>query len=98
MIRRPPRSTLFPYTTLFRSDQQTHALVARNDCLERQPPELTEPVGKAGRNVYRERHLVVLEDWIGPLQRVPIAVIYGDADEASSRRPVREATMHFVEA
>src|SRR5687768_18042508 len=32
MIRRPPRSTLFPYTTLFRSvkvthDQQTHELV-----------------------------------------------------------------------
>src|SRR3712207_7626819 len=37
MIRRPPRSTLFPYTTLFRSDvqafhpwrdRQTHELVA----------------------------------------------------------------------
>src|SRR2546421_8480671 len=24
MIRRPPRSTLFPYTTLFRSDEQPH--------------------------------------------------------------------------
>src|SRR5256885_11373059 len=24
MIRRPPRSTLFPYTTLFRSDLATH--------------------------------------------------------------------------
>src|SRR3712207_8923521 len=24
MIRRPPRSTLFPYTTLFRSEQRTH--------------------------------------------------------------------------
>src|SRR5256885_9635520 len=24
MIRRPPRSTLFPYTTLFRSDQLQH--------------------------------------------------------------------------
>src|SRR5688572_32088934 len=24
MIRRPPRSTLFPYTTLFRSDQELH--------------------------------------------------------------------------
>src|SRR5687768_18315379 len=24
MIRRPPRSTLFPYTTLFRSDQRLH--------------------------------------------------------------------------
>src|SRR5256885_9746703 len=26
MIRRPPRSTLFPYTTLFRSDQQRQRL------------------------------------------------------------------------
>src|SRR2546430_11564893 len=25
MIRRPPRSTLFPYTTLFRSDRRVHA-------------------------------------------------------------------------
>src|SRR3989449_9565328 len=25
MIRRPPRSTLFPYTTLFRSDRQAEA-------------------------------------------------------------------------
>src|SRR3712207_8161928 len=24
MIRRPPRSTLFPYTTLFRSERQPH--------------------------------------------------------------------------
>src|SRR5438132_9290370 len=24
MIRRPPRSTLFPYTTLFRSDRSAH--------------------------------------------------------------------------
>src|SRR5256885_16530868 len=28
MIRRPPRSTLFPYTTLFRSD--TEAVIARD--------------------------------------------------------------------
>src|SRR3712207_7464829 len=27
MIRRPPRSTLFPYTTLFRSHEQMHAVV-----------------------------------------------------------------------
>src|SRR3712207_7961872 len=33
MIRRPPRSTLFPYTTLFRSDQlqQFHGTKARFD-------------------------------------------------------------------
>src|SRR3989441_12695752 len=27
MIRRPPRSTLFPYTTLFRSDTQRNAIL-----------------------------------------------------------------------
>src|SRR2546425_6087433 len=31
MIRRPPRSTLFPYTTLFRSDSQSRLLVADLD-------------------------------------------------------------------
>src|SRR5687768_18195226 len=29
MIRRPPRSTLFPYTTLFRSFQQANPLARR---------------------------------------------------------------------
>src|SRR5437588_1087492 len=29
MIRRPPRSTLFPYTTLFRSDERSAALTER---------------------------------------------------------------------
>src|SRR5256885_16098505 len=29
MIRRPPRSTLFPYTTLFRSNAQLEALESR---------------------------------------------------------------------
>src|SRR5260370_5604859 len=33
MIRRPPRSTLFPYTTLFRSLLQNHAL-QRSFCME----------------------------------------------------------------
>src|SRR5256885_6527421 len=38
MIRRPPRSTLFPYTTLFRSNQYGdiavgHLLDHRRDCL-----------------------------------------------------------------
>src|SRR3712207_6777659 len=28
MIRRPPRSTLFPYTTLFRSNVEIHAAIA----------------------------------------------------------------------
>src|SRR5258707_6009756 len=31
MIRRPPRSTLFPYTTLFRSPQARRRAAARRD-------------------------------------------------------------------
>src|SRR2546422_4442640 len=34
MIRRPPRSTLFPYTTLFRSCPTNHSTMARVTTME----------------------------------------------------------------
>src|SRR2546430_5642354 len=39
MIRRPPRSTLFPYTTLFRSSHGGHVAAAdpRDEVLARRP-------------------------------------------------------------
>src|SRR3712207_7167644 len=46
MIRRPPRSTLFPYTTLFRS--------ARGELLE----HLQQRAGVVARQVHDERGLV----------------------------------------
>src|SRR2546429_7882939 len=39
MIRRPPRSTLFPYTTLFRSAPLNPAEIAALQFLDRQPGE-----------------------------------------------------------
>src|SRR3712207_8742420 len=36
MIRQPPRSTLFPYTTLFRSMQQRRILIVEDKELDRQ--------------------------------------------------------------
>src|SRR2546422_7295898 len=56
MIRRPPRSTLFPYTTLFRSqdDQRVGAAALRRERrphvgLARQPPDAgTHRGGGAG--------------------------------------------------
>src|SRR5258707_3471666 len=40
MIRRPPRSTLFPYTTLFRSQSTGDGLVRRQGLVgRRQPPQ-----------------------------------------------------------
>src|SRR3989441_5538484 len=46
MIRRPPRSTLFPYTTLFRSARRTHetyiaAVVRLAKYYRRSPDQLT---------------------------------------------------------
>src|SRR5258708_9044500 len=38
MIRRPPRSTLFPYTTLFRSSRASCR--ARNSCWTESPPRV----------------------------------------------------------
>src|SRR2546426_8921889 len=38
MIRRPPRSTLFPYTTLFRSPHSPTELMA-NELIEASPPK-----------------------------------------------------------
>src|SRR3712207_7143908 len=43
MIRRPPRSTLFPYTTLFRS---------RVDALAVDGPEVLAPALQAGAETY----------------------------------------------
>src|SRR2546427_12018371 len=40
MIRRPPRSTLFPYTTLFRSCEPVPSTIAT--------PKLTVPSGSVG--------------------------------------------------
>src|SRR3712207_7665010 len=47
MIRRPPRSTLFPYTTLFRSAlrHQPAQLDAADDSLEEAAPRLRPRLG-----------------------------------------------------
>ena len=48
MIRRPPRSTLFPYTTLFRSSSSLHGLPSTSSSLDgllfiQPPPRATPP-------------------------------------------------------
>src|SRR3989442_5333444 len=49
MIRRPPRSTLFPYTTLFRSFPLPEMFIG--DALERLPPGAGAPVIDAGDDI-----------------------------------------------
>src|SRR2546427_3772557 len=47
MIRRPPRSTLFPYTTLFRSDVDTRCNQRQHDL----GAEILQPVHRRHREV-----------------------------------------------
>src|SRR3989442_7575073 len=56
MIRRPPRSTLFPYTTLFRSTHAPSTRTAHQDCastIQRQHPQASPSVLPA-RPAHRE--------------------------------------------
>src|SRR2546425_6163617 len=68
MIRRPPRSTLFPYTTLFRSPvgpDLDHELAARH--AHPHAPPVAQPVlhgggcGAAGRRARSEEHTSELQ-------------------------------------
>src|SRR5260221_9569442 len=58
MIRRPPRSTLFPYTTLFRSFGVSGQKVGRRG--ERLDKRVAPVAGSDCRSVLRQRHVAVV--------------------------------------
>src|SRR3712207_6985932 len=79
MIRRPPRSTLFPYTTLFRS-KDLDRLVERCAGLDVHKASVTACVriatgeGEGTRQEIREfaattQGLLLLRDWLASLDR-----------------------------
>src|SRR2546426_6030600 len=57
MIRRPPRSTLFPYTTLFRSGPHRHPRRERQELRAVSPGEVRDRAERplAPQHVVRER-------------------------------------------
>src|SRR2546426_7555481 len=59
MIRRPPRSTLFPYTTLFRSPFRTSAKSATKGWIS--PPPTTAPSGPTRSGARSEEHTSELQ-------------------------------------
>src|SRR2546425_7104105 len=60
MIRRPPRSTLFPYTTLFRSVRGERLLVSRGELRGDALLDLVER-GAGGRLLRSEEHTSELQ-------------------------------------
>src|SRR2546422_9446950 len=68
MIRRPPRSTLFPYTTLFRSQTNTYAVrLGASITADRRSPELSGPCGPPHRAFEKsDSQILMKSDGIGP--------------------------------
>src|SRR5256885_9793890 len=72
MIRRPPRSTLFPYTTLFRSVLQPGELAQRRAATER--VRVSEAISSYIVNLVRQtrQHAAV---WVGAGPRATLALL-----------------------
>src|SRR2546429_6276083 len=72
MIRRPPRSTLFPYTTLFRSDRAARAAASprRSPVLRASPssPRRGLAAGRGSNRGHATRHRVRSEEHTSELQ------------------------------
>src|SRR3712207_8513522 len=88
MIRRPPRSTLFPYTTLFRS---VHAAQARSVGIPLLHPP--EPLG-VGPNLHLGR--VVHERVRTPGLLVPAHLRVGTPDRKSTRLNSSHANISYA--
>src|SRR5438270_1038552 len=61
MIRRPPRSTLFPYTTLFRSPIQTISVDSRRPRWRRSSMSIAQPGSRIMEDLRSEEHTSELQ-------------------------------------
>src|SRR2546429_3521117 len=77
MIRRPPRSTLFPYTTLFRSAQLLTACWQA----ERQAPNITVLNSDSWREQAAPTHDLVV---VGPVRDGKITSVLRSLDPATA--------------
>src|SRR3712207_8945219 len=64
MIRRPPRSTLFPYTTLFRSEPRLREQRLVLALLQR-PRDAPGPQLDASDDIFRQPALLAKKDHVG---------------------------------
>src|SRR3712207_8411428 len=85
MIRRPPRSTLFPYTTLFRSHTATEQL----------PPELSSFTPEDPKDMWVGENVVVIDTGCGKggfltVLELPAMKTYERSEEHTSELQSRQ--------
>src|SRR3712207_6215221 len=101
MIRRPPRSTLFPYTTLFRSLAVEHDPLPHR--LQVRAGEPADPQAEAAQQLVdhpRRRRLAVgaghLDDGVGPVRGTEQVDQGGDAAERGLQPGLRPAGQELL--
>src|SRR3712207_7703258 len=82
MIRRPPRSTLFPYTTLFRSEQLRGDLLA--------PAVVQQPGAQGGGQLLPHSVAEPGQRREGGGPQVPQGVVVGRSEEHTSELQSRQ--------
>src|SRR3712207_3410590 len=98
MIRRPPRSTLFPYTTLFRSRTQDAAYGVVHELREHLAPGCLPVFTSDGLNLYFYALTAHFGQWvrgIGSRARcwqVAAGLLYGQVKKTYRRRKVVRVT------
>src|SRR3712207_8686041 len=93
MIRRPPRSTLFPYTTLFRSHfnlSHSHGLVV---CAVSRTCPLGVDIEDAGRSL---EYLDLAERYFAPAEVAYLRGLDGEADRKSTRLNSSHANISYA--
>src|SRR3712207_8149888 len=90
MIRRPPRSTLFPYTTLFRSPEPADERLGEDaDVVERE----VQPLRARGRNDVRG---VAREEEPSELHRLGDVAAHPRQDRKSTRLNSSHANISYA--
>src|SRR3989442_15356736 len=102
MIRRPPRSTLFPYTTLFRSDRERVAEQRGSGSEPHRHGDGRELPGGGERRVRRRHHGQLDDGGLvrpalgGPRDRGPDrkSVVWGKSVDLGGRRIIKKKKNH----
>src|SRR3712207_9356881 len=85
MIRRPPRSTLFPYTTLFRSEVRDHEL------LDSEEEQREDDEGQHHLDPLRDQRVVLLRAFLGQEDEIHLgSFVSGSGSEDERERDTED--------
>src|SRR3712207_8916400 len=94
MIRRPPRSTLFPYTTLFRSDGRERTPGDRDERAE--PPRVRSASGGEPQPEHEQQPAAVEQVGRGAVRRRELGAVGVEADRKSTRLNSSHANISYA--